>query len=649
MPAKSKKRRLLKKSRSHKLNFKAPWFVLLLLLLLGTLFVYLYRSFSQPARIAEIAGVQPFKQALEITDQNSAVILPPLISDGSFTFEAWIYPNSFTSQSEDRYIFSQPSNNSGIQTSLSLQGNADFNEGKGSLVGWYWEESGPRELRTPFVVTPNSWHHVVFQRDLRGVKIFLNGKIIATTTTSSTSPKHSRLVFTLGGYNSQPIDNLTLNNVFLGKLDNIYIYDQPKYAHDFDIPSEPIWQPGIIASYELNNDYLNGMNWQTHAGTPVGDGLVFVESTVPTSPPNQVSWETPQVSLSADDFYLVADGVRFDSRNTQVTLHSDPGNPNYTTLETTWHEKDREMRLNIYFYAEDVATTNGTLKQWGVSQIRTYDGKTPGDWIYYDHRNGMGWYGEPRFINRFVLTSTSGKYQGYLVFKNLKLLAFKTQPSLPPIPSTFPSPSPSIICKNTCGNGTCEEIVCLGTGCPCPETPISCPKDCSLTTQKSTITILAAGTKYADLYPTMALRINGRTVMQWKNVRGNPFLRTFQKFTYTHPTKILPTDKLQVAFTNDFSKRDLRVNLITIDGKVFQSESAVTFSTGTKSPDGWSRFCYARSEWLNCNGYFQYKLTTLPTPTPKPTPTPTPKLTPTPTPTPIPVPLISAYPSPTTL
>ena len=93
MPAKSKKRRLLKKSRSHKLNFKAPWFVLLLLLLLGTLFVYLYRSFSQPARIAEIAGVQPFKQALEITDQNSAVILPPLISDGSFTFEAWIYPN----------------------------------------------------------------------------------------------------------------------------------------------------------------------------------------------------------------------------------------------------------------------------------------------------------------------------------------------------------------------------------------------------------------------------------------------------------------------------------------------------------------------------------------------------------------------------
>ncbi len=34
------------------------------------------------------------------------------------------------------------------------------------------------------------------------------------------------------------------------------------------------------------------------------------------------------------------------------------------------------------------------------------------------------------------------------------------------------------ICINTCGNGTCEEIVCLGSGCPCAETPESCPDDC---------------------------------------------------------------------------------------------------------------------------------------------------------------------------
>jgi hypothetical protein len=33
-------------------------------------------------------------------------------------------------------------------------------------------------------------------------------------------------------------------------------------------------------------------------------------------------------------------------------------------------------------------------------------------------------------------------------------------------------------CKDLCGDGTCAEIVCLATGCPCPETPESCPADC---------------------------------------------------------------------------------------------------------------------------------------------------------------------------
>ena len=34
-------------------------------------------------------------------------------------------------------------------------------------------------------------------------------------------------------------------------------------------------------------------------------------------------------------------------------------------------------------------------------------------------------------------------------------------------------------CKDECGNGTCEEIVCMAVGCPCSESPDSCPEDCS--------------------------------------------------------------------------------------------------------------------------------------------------------------------------
>ena len=34
------------------------------------------------------------------------------------------------------------------------------------------------------------------------------------------------------------------------------------------------------------------------------------------------------------------------------------------------------------------------------------------------------------------------------------------------------------VCVDNCGNGVCEEVVCLAIGCPCAETAISCPVDC---------------------------------------------------------------------------------------------------------------------------------------------------------------------------
>ncbi len=33
-------------------------------------------------------------------------------------------------------------------------------------------------------------------------------------------------------------------------------------------------------------------------------------------------------------------------------------------------------------------------------------------------------------------------------------------------------------CQDLCGNGECEEIVCQAIGCPCSETPETCPQDC---------------------------------------------------------------------------------------------------------------------------------------------------------------------------
>jgi putative hemolysin len=33
-------------------------------------------------------------------------------------------------------------------------------------------------------------------------------------------------------------------------------------------------------------------------------------------------------------------------------------------------------------------------------------------------------------------------------------------------------------CKDLCGDGVCQEIVCMAVGCPCSESPETCPEDC---------------------------------------------------------------------------------------------------------------------------------------------------------------------------
>jgi len=33
-------------------------------------------------------------------------------------------------------------------------------------------------------------------------------------------------------------------------------------------------------------------------------------------------------------------------------------------------------------------------------------------------------------------------------------------------------------CQDMCGDGSCQVIVCKAVGCPCPESPSTCPADC---------------------------------------------------------------------------------------------------------------------------------------------------------------------------
>ncbi len=61
--------------------------------------------------------------------------------------------------------------------------------------------------------------------------------------------------------------------------------------------------------------------------------------------------------------------------------------------------------------------------------------------------------------------------KGILMLLGL-LLVFGTAMAIPRDNATLET------CRDMCGDGICQEIVCTAIGCPCPETAETCPEDC---------------------------------------------------------------------------------------------------------------------------------------------------------------------------
>jgi hypothetical protein len=85
-------------------------------------------------------------------------------------------------------------------------------------------------------------------------------------------------------------------------------------------------------------------------------------------------WQSGVVRMEADRVAIEVGGRVFQAP-ANARVRSDPGTPTYRTLEMAWNEAGVEMRLNVYFAADD--------DEWWVTEIRTYDGHPNGDWIHY--------------------------------------------------------------------------------------------------------------------------------------------------------------------------------------------------------------------------------------------------------------------------
>jgi hypothetical protein len=107
----------------------------------------------------------------------------------------------------------------------------------------------------------------------------------------------------------------------------------------------------------------------------------------------------------------------------------------------------------------------------------------------------------------------------------------------------------------------------------------------------------------------MQLAIDNHVVAEWKNVRGNPFLRIFDQYVYELPNSVKP-DEIKVKFVNDCytgtEDRNLKVDKIVLNGKTYQTEAASTYSKGAWTQGHGCSPGYRQSEQLSCEGYFQY-------------------------------------------
>lgn len=256
--------------------------------------------------------------------------------------------------------------------------------------------------------------------------------------------------------------------------------------------------------------------------------------------------------------------------------------------------------------ADGIETINGYTRKVEVDDVwRDASGS-----IVADGQGGL----DPSTLEVLTTVSWSTPYESSVTSSNLiTRVNGNTSDSQTEINSLTPTPTPT----------------------PLPPTPTPTPAG-------SSIKIYAYGTAASGVYPTMELRINDLIVQTW-SVTG-----ILQEYGYNHPA-IVVANQIKVVFTNDAwtdADRNLFVDRINLNGVNYQSESPTTY-THYYNPGCASG--YLLTEWLWCNGFFQYDMTIPPTPTPQPlTPTPTPTpLPPTPTPTPTSTPTPTPTPTPT--
>jgi len=120
----------------------------------------------------------------------------------------------------------------------------------------------------------------------------------------------------------------------------------------------------------------------------------------------------------------------------------------------------------------------------------------------------------------------------------------------------------------------------------------------------ATFQVFIAGSTNTE---SVEVLFDDQVVQSIQNVPGNP--RTGEFVTYQLETDQFPSN-IKVSFTNDGTingrDRNVRVKAITLDGKTYAPDAPDVHSTGTARPSDGCTPGFRRSQWLTCDGYFEF-------------------------------------------
>ncbi|HNX65489.1 MAG TPA: T9SS type A sorting domain-containing protein [Bacteroidales bacterium] len=275
-----------------------------------------------------------FGEAIKTSSPLSITHCPALNLTGSWTIEAWVYIEAFTTENSNQYIVTKPGDADSYNANYTLQINTWWDN---KIYGFYFPSSGVRNGVLGSTIPTGQWYHLAFIRDAQKAEMRL---IIRNSTLAVVSDVTQ--AFTTGTDMLTSSRNLVLIDGIKGFVDELRISNIVRPYAKPAVPGSP--EPADNSTGVASGTQLT-LRWKN------GDGSVSDDLYLGTTNPPSVRYMSDQVMASE---YLCPNLLPGTKYYWQVIAKNGAGNTNgpvwsFTTATGTGiNDQDEEKLFNLW-------------------------------------------------------------------------------------------------------------------------------------------------------------------------------------------------------------------------------------------------------------------------------------------------------------